>query len=223
MSEKASNKNIPVKTLAVYSVLFYGAWSLVHFFLEPIITEASSEAMKVFLVDGLIKSLIWTLPALLLIHKYKDSTEIGLSEMFTPNKTCVKYLWVFPAMAAYIILGMLIHGQAVAVQESFGLADIIVVIFVGITEELVFRGWLLNTTVSMGEEKALALNAVMFLVIHFPTWICSGIFVSSFTSFGFVSILALSVIFGLLFLRTRNILIPVAAHMLWDLLLFMLY
>lgn len=223
MSENKTIKKIPVRTLVVYSVLFYGAWSIVHFFIDPVITAECSEVMSTFLINGVIKNLIWTLPALLLIRKYKDSMYVGLKEMFTPDKKCVKYLWVFPAMAAYIILAVVIHGGKITIQESFGISDIIVVLFVGITEELVFRGWLLNSTVNMGENKALAINAAMFLLIHFPKWICDGVFVSNITSFSFVSIIALSVIFGLLFLRTKNILIPVAAHMMWDLLLFMLY
>jgi len=126
-------------------------------------------------------------------------------------------------MAAYIVLGLVLHGGSFAIKGTFGADDIIVVIFVGLTEELVFRGWLLNATERIGENKALAINAAMFLLIHFPIWIVSGAFVNNFVSFGFVSIIALSVIFGLMFLRTRNILVPIALHMMWDLLLFMWY
>ena len=45
-----------------------------------------------------------------------------------------------------------------------------------------------------------------------------GIFVSSFTHFGFIIILLLSVIFSTEFLRSKNILVPIALHMYWDLL-----
>ncbi|MCH5253072.1 MAG: CPBP family intramembrane metalloprotease, partial [Lachnospiraceae bacterium] len=32
--------------------------------------------------------------------------------------------------------------------ETFGLCDVITVLFVGLTEEMVFRGWLLNATIT---------------------------------------------------------------------------
>lgn len=115
---------------------------------------------------------------------------VGLKEMFTPDKKCVKYWLVFPAMTAYIILAVVIRRGEITIQESFGISDIIVVLFVGLTEELVFRGWLLNSTLKIGENKALAVNAAMFLMIHFPKWIYEGVFESNFVTFGLVSIIA---------------------------------
>ena len=223
MSENKKTEKVPVKILLIYSTFLYAAWSAVHFWVEPWIDSLENDVLSAAVIEGVFKNLIWTLPALILIHKYQDGLFVGLKEMFTPNKNCVKYLWVFPAMAAYIVLGLVLHGGSFAIKGTFGADDIIVVIFVGLTEELVFRGWLLNATERIGENKALAINAAMFLLIHFPTWIVSGAFVNNFVSFGFVSIIALSVIFGLMFLRTRNILVPIALHMMWDLLLFMWY
>lgn len=66
-------------------------------------------------------------------------------------------------------------------------------------------------------------NAVMFLVIHFPIWIQEGVFISNFTSFGFLCILILSIVFSCTFLKSKNILVPVALHMYWDFLVFMFY
>ena len=221
MSENKKTEKVPVKILLIYSVLFYAAWSAVHFFVEPRIDSFNNDVLSNAVIEGLFKNLIWTLPAFILIHKYQNGLSVGLKEMFKPDKACVKYLWAFPAMAAFLVLGQVLHGGSLAINDTFGLDDIIVFIFVGLTEELVFRGWLLNATVHIGENKALAINAAMFLLIHFPTWIVNGEFVNAFASFGFVSIIMLSVIFGLLFLRTRNILIPIGLHMMWDLLLFM--
>ena len=221
VSENKKTGIVPVKILLLYSFFFYAAWSAVHFFIEPFIDRYENDVLSAVVIEGICKNLIWTLPAVILICKYKDKLYVGLKEMFTPNKTCVKYLWVYAAMAAYLVLGSLIHCGSLSIVDTFGFDDIIIVRFVGFTEELVFRGWLLNATVHIGENKALALNAAMFLLIHFPTWIVNGEFVNAFTSFGFVCIIALSVIFGLMFLRTRNILVPITLHMLWDLLLFM--
>ncbi len=223
MAESKKTEKVSLKVLLLYSIFLYGTWSLVHFFIEPFIKSKVNDVVSELFMSGLLKNLIWTLPAVILICKYNDSLYVGLKKMFTPNKDCIKYLWVFPATVAYIILGKVVKGGDFSIVDTFGMAKIIVVLFVGITEEIVFRGWLLNSTLHIGENKALAINAAMFLAIHFPTWIVSGVFVRNIVSFGFVSIIALSVIFGLLFIRTKNILIPIVLHMVWDLLLFMWY
>lgn len=215
--------NVSITLLAVYSVLFYLAWTAFHFFVEPLISKIPNEAVSSILSDGLIKNLIWTLPALILIRKNSDKLSVGFRDLFSFRKESLKYLWIFPAFAAYIIFGILIHGGTPGISSSFGAAEIITVIFVGITEEVVFRGWLLNATVGRHENTAIAINSVMFLAIHFPRWICEGIFVSNFVTFGFVSIVALSVIFSLVFVRTKSLVLPITLHMFWDLLVFMLY
>jgi len=100
--------------------------------------------------------------------------------------------------------------------------DVIIVLFVGITEESVFRGWLLNATLDRwGKWCALIVNSLLFLAIHFPKWIVSGEFVYAFTSFGFAEVIALSLLFGWSFLRTRNLLLPIALHMFYDLVVMM--
>ena len=155
--------------------------------------------------------------------KYGDKLSVSFKDMFKWKKDCNKYLLIFPAFLAYVIFGIVVHGGKLAVSSSFGLAEIITVLFVGVTEEFVFRGWLLNATVRRNENIAIGVNAAMFLAIHFPKWIEEGVFISNFASFGFISIVALSVIFSLIFINTKNIVLPIALHMFWDLLIFMLY
>lgn len=223
MSDNKKSNYVPIKVLSVYSVIFYALWTVFHFFIDPILQTLPSDALCAFLGEGVIKNLIWTLPAVILIHKYKGRLFAELKEMFKWNKECSKYLLVFPAFLAYIILGIVLHGGKLTVSSSFGLDSIITVLFVGVTEELVFRGWLLNSTVSRNENAAIGVNAVMFLAIHFPRWISEGVFITNFASLGFISIAALSIIFSLIFVKTKNIVLPITLHMFWDLLIFMLY
>lgn len=64
---------------------------------------------------------------------------------------------------------------------------------------------------------------VMFLMIHFPVRIHDGVFVENFRSFAFLSPLVLGIIFGMTFIKSRSIRMPVALHMYWDLMMFMFY
>ena len=72
MSEQKSVKKEPIIPLIVYSVMFYSAWTLYHFFLKPVVNGIDNEIIAALIGDGLIKNLIWTVPAIVLITKYKD-------------------------------------------------------------------------------------------------------------------------------------------------------
>ncbi len=232
MSEKKSAQRVPISVIAIYSLLLYAVWAVYHFFIYDQIDKIPNEIVSSLLNDGVCKNLVWTLPAFLLISKYSDSLKVKLPEFLTWKKEYWKYLLIFPAFVIYIIVVQLVQKQPM----SFSLtpSEIIIVIFVGITEEAVFRGWLLNSTMNYakdpeneedipwGQYGVIAINAAMFLAIHFPKWICDGVFVTNFANLGFISIIFLSVIFSLVFLKTKNIALTAALHMFWDLLIFLI-
>ena len=116
-------------------------------------------------------------------------------------------------------LGKLFAGK-LALNPDFHIGTHLWLLFVGITEEAVFRGWMLNATAKKTNDMfALGLNALMFLAIHFPKWIDEGIFIQAFTGFGFLSVIIFSVVTGVIFLKTKNLVLPVLLHMWYDLML----
>lgn len=127
-------------------------------------------------------------------------------------------------MTIYLLGGVILQKGTLTISETFVISDLIIVLFVGITEEMVFRGWFLNATV--GETKMwvpIGINAVLFLLIHFPVWIYEGHFIENFQNLGFLSIVLLSVLFSWTFLKSKSIWIPIFLHMYWDLLMFLFY
>ncbi|MBQ2604925.1 MAG: CPBP family intramembrane metalloprotease [Clostridia bacterium] len=217
-----NKKFIPIKTLVIYSLIFYLFWAVFNFFAKPFLAENMSDVWAAFIEDGIVKNLAWTLPAVLLLKKYRGSFFVELPKLYKPNKECIKYLWVYPAAMLVLLLKPAING-GIKIADSFGLGYIIIVLFVGMTEETVFRGFLLNSTYERHNEVSIAVNAVMFLLIHFPIWIYSGQFAGNITSGGFITIILLSVFFSLLFFKTKSLFIPITLHMLWDLLIFMFF
>jgi len=198
--------------LIIYSLCFYAIWAVYVMCAEESIGSVWS---------GLIKTTVWVLPAMLLVHKFRDSVQISLKEMFTAKVKFHQYVWVYALLAIWVLLGGFFHSGGLSFVIDFD--SMVIVLFVGITEEMVFRGWLLNATIDdMPQWAALAINSAMFLAIHFPRWIQEGIFAGLFTSFSFVGIVALGAIFGISFIKSRNILIPVTMHMLYDLMMFVL-
>jgi len=198
--------------LIIYCLCFYTIWAIFELYIK---SNIDSQVIK----SGVIKPVIWVLPAMLLIHKFRDSVQVGLKDMVVTKVKWWRYLWVYALLAVYALLGGLI--QEGGLSFSIDMGALIIVMFVGITEEMVFRGWLLNATVKdIPQWLAVLLNALMFLAIHFPRWIQEGIFISTIASFNFMGIIILSVVFSLSFLKSKNILIPVTMHMLYDFLAF---
>ena len=212
-------------TLLIYTIIFYGIWTMYTFLVSPFLEDHFPNAVVCQIIKECIKNLVWTLPAMLLVHHFSSEVHIKLKEMFTTKVKWIRYLPLFAFFTAFILTNHYIVHHSFKISPDFGASTIVIILSVGLTEEMVFRGWLLNATVSSNKDKqwqAIALNAVMFMLIHFPTWIRHGTFVSAFTGFGFIVLLALGAIFGLSLLKSRNILVPIALHMYWDLLVMML-
>ena len=202
-----TEKKQKIPVIIIYSLIFYGVWALWELFGRSAVgSVVSDEFLLPFITEGIIKVSVWVLPAVCLVRYFRDDVYIGLKDMFTNRVKLLKYIPVY------------------LVSDSFSCGDLIDVLFVGITEEMVFRGWLLNITVSEKRKwLPIMINAVMFLLIHFPIWIKSGVFIDSFTSLNFLCVPVLSVIFSWSFIKSKSIWIPITLHMYWDLLMCLFY
>lgn len=209
--------------LTIYTIIFYAIWATFELVVKDILNNSiKNEVLCQLLKSGIIKNLVWTFPAILLIQNFKSDVYITLREMFSTKVNWLKYLPIFAVFTVYVLAGSILNNGTMKIVSDFGIDEIIIVLFVGLTEEMVYRGWLLNATIR--EEKKwlyIIINAIMFLAIHFPVWIHTGVFFSAFTSLQFLEVIALSVIFSYTFIKSRNILVPITLHMYYDLLVFM--
>ena len=217
------NKKLTAAFL-LFAVWLYFIWALMELWLYPLLEVNIQEKwLFTLLTDGLIKNLIWTASAIMLIKHFSSELHIGIRELFSFNKGCVKYTLFSVVLAAIVIAGAVIRRHGFAVNENFEPSMLITYLLVGISEETVFRGFFLNATLSGAESSrskriaALIINAVMFLCIHFPIWIRSGMFVSSFTGGGFVTVMLLSMLFGYTMIKCRSLLPAVIMHSVYDL------
>jgi membrane protease YdiL (CAAX protease family) len=143
---------------------------------------------------------------------------IDLKTMIT---TRVRWIWCILILAVFFIYAAarawLSFGE-IAIHADFNPVSLITtVIFVGITEEVVFRGWLLNATLkSMKAWCAVLLNAALFALIHFPIWIYHE-YGSITIVLNSLSVMAISVVFAWAFLKSKNIFMPMLLHMGWNL------
>ena len=206
---------LSVLYIGIYLVVFFAVWSVRELYIRPVFLDCL-DGIAFGLAESAMKLLVWTLPAILLIKHFHDDMWIGLKEMFANKPIRFK--------DAYILLIVFVPLVSAVISGDFGIrsdfvpsAFISSVLFVGITEELVFRGFLLNAFLKkMKMPYAIALDAVLFTLIHYPIWIYRGLTISEFLS-GNVVVPMLSVLFAYSFIKTKNILVPITLHMLWNL------
>jgi len=206
---------LSVLHIGIYLVVFFSVWSVIELYIRPVFLD-SLDGIAFGLTESAMKLLVWTLPAILLIKHFHDDMWIGLKEMFTNRPIRFK--------DAYILLIVFVPLVGTVISGDFGIrsdfapsALISSVLFVGITEELVFRGFLLNAFFKkIKMPYAIALDAVLFTLIHYPIWIYRGFTISEFLS-GSVVVPMLSVLFAYSFIKTRSIFVPIILHMLWNL------
>ena len=231
------NKKLTAMHISVYLIIFFTIWGIRELVIQSIFLTPLSP-MAAELIGQAIKLVVWTLPAVLLIRYFHDDMWIGLKGMFVS-----KIQW---SRDYYILLAIIIIPVAQAIRAllgnwslrnarasalyawltsgEFGLSPDIAptrligaVLFVGITEEMVFRGFLLNAFLKkMKMEYAIAIDAVLFTLIHYPIWIYRGLEVFDIATAS-VSVAILSAGFAYSFIKTRNILVPIALHMVWNL------
>lgn len=228
MKKDIVSNRVPMAVLIVYCTALFVVWCAFEMLIFPQLTQVNflkNAWLSSIVKDGIIKNIVWTLPAALLVVRYKEKLSISAKEMFTNRVNWLKYLPVFAFFTAYLLIaGYMVNGK-IAISSDFGPHSLIIVAFAGITEEGVFRGWILNATISEGSKKrtwlAVIFNALFFLIIHFPRWIHEGIFVSSFADLGFLCIIMLGIVFSQTFIRSKSLFVPIVLHIYWDLLAFL--
>ncbi|MBR2914169.1 MAG: CPBP family intramembrane metalloprotease [Oscillospiraceae bacterium] len=205
--------------LIIYCIIFYAIWAVWELCLNPQMTEhLQNPWLSNLLGDGIVKNLVWTLPAFLLMGKYAEHLQIPRKEMCRMKVNWLPWIPWLLLFFVYAAANPLLMNGHIGIAKDFHPSDFVWLAVVGITEESVFRGWLLNATIGKNNQwKAILLNALAFLAIHFPIWIHNGIFVSAFTSLGFVQIIALSILFSWSFVKTRSIAVPIILHVAYDL------
>ena len=214
-----NNKALTYPKILLLFLLLLLIWGFREILLRPIMSESLGVWGFQF-VETLTKLAVWTIPAVLLISHYENSMSISLKDMLTNKVKLLRYLPVILAIVAYNLIGAYITYGNIAITPPVPIASLFeIVIFVGITEEFVFRGLFLNALLKkMRALWAVIISSVMFVVIHFPLWISeSPILNPSLFLQNCIGVFAISLIFGWTFVKSKNIFIPIIIHMIWNL------
>lgn len=169
----------------------------------------------------LIHFVWWFLFALFMVRRYSGELLVSLKDMIKtkPNMKVLLPLLLF----AVAYNAAVFFNQGTGFHLEMKLYDLIITILtVGIFEEAVFRGWFLNAIARFTtERKANLISSVMFVFIHYPSWIFHGydtvtIITTSILMYG------LSLTFGWIFRKNRSIWPGAIFHSFWDMLSFIM-
>ncbi len=206
-----TKKNI-TKPLIIYAVLFYIIWAVYTLLLSPVIDEAAPNPWIKNSIEAVIKFAVWTVPSFLFIHKYNDDLHIKSPDMFR-NKFRMEWIMLPVLLGAYAAM-----GNKLTIHAAW--PDCIDYIMAGFAEELLFRGLFLNAIVKGDTLKeqapAIIASSVFFAMIHYPIWIKEGHFAQNIIV-GTIFISLLGAVFAVSFLKSRNIVLVMAAHAVYDL------
>ncbi|MCL1788777.1 MAG: CPBP family intramembrane metalloprotease [Oscillospiraceae bacterium] len=214
-------RELTVGKIVIYCIVFFAIWTVRELPLRYFLTDTFGETANA-VTGTLIKLTVWTLPAALLIEQYKCDMRFSLKEMLTNKFKWIPYIILLTAFFLYYSVSAWISFGTFAIHPEFKPLSLIgVVIFVGITEEVVFRGWLLNAALCKADNRkktwfAVLINAVLFTLIHFPIWFYREYDAMTFLVTG-AGVAGLSVLFSWTFIKSKNIFVPIVLHMGWNL------
>ena len=180
MIESKTKKSVAIMMIT-YLVMFYGLWTVYALVISPYLDEFPTIIRVIS--KNLSKLLLWTLPVVIqLKYIYKNN----LLDYLKLDKNISKGFIYGAIFGALITLYIMYRKVMISGGLSFNLlfdinAWIGAVLLVGFTEEVVFRGFILQKFEEiMNFKMANIITSILFVFIHFPRWIQEGNF-SSYT------------------------------------------
>lgn len=176
------------------------------------------------ITSAIIKIVIWVIPVILLakiMEKSNPNSYLGLRPNF---KKSFKWIcWVFLVFISYVILNITVLDNNIDFHIGFD-EWLNVFLLVGITEEIVFRGFILKKLMdSFKFWIANTITSFLFVSIHFPIWIHKGLFVFPDILITSINIFVLSAIFGYIYKKTSSLWSVIIIHSFYNLLVLIFY
>ncbi|MFL0506780.1 CPBP family intramembrane glutamic endopeptidase [Ureibacillus sp. 179-F W5.1 NHS] len=177
------------------------------------------ESVPRAITSAIIKIVIWVIPVILLakvIDKTDPFSFLGLRHNF---KKSLKWIyWVFLVFILYILLNITVLDNKINLHIGFD-EWLNVFLLVGITEEIVFRGFILNKLMdSFRFWIANTITSLLFVLIHFPIWIYKGLFAFHYILSSSITIFVLGALFGYVYKKTSSLWLVIIIHSFYNLL-----
>ena len=213
MAEKESTLFRDRKKALIAAGVFYlvllGIWAALEIFAMPLMQKSFSDRMLEIIKEFALKLPIWFFPAFILSRRFDSDMYANKKEIFSVKKKHLLYLLIIVPFLLFHAVSSIRTNGTITINSSFSALDIVIALSVGLCEE------------NKNNAAAIIINAVLFVLIHFPVWYRTGTLVNNLQSGAFIQVLVLSIIFSYVFMKTKSIVMPAALHMCWDVLCFM--
>lgn len=205
--------------LALGYVWLAALWSLYRLWGQNLLYGALPE-VPAALAEGAIKLLIYGLPVLVLVKTKKAALAAPANRWFRFNRETVTMGLGGGALflAFFLLMNLLKNGVQGLAFHSPGAGEILsTVLFAGLTEELFFRGLVLNSLMTrLSFVKADVITAAAFALIHLPSWLSSGGVSPAVLLTNIVSVFVVGLLLGGVFEKSRNLWGPFFFHALYN-------
>ncbi|MGG2016814.1 CPBP family intramembrane glutamic endopeptidase [Bacillus sp. S10(2024)] len=197
-----------VKILLIYLFIFNFVWIFKELWLVQYI-EPLSEVTSTFL-NASIKILMWIFPVCLYIKYYLHTNPIKYLKMEDVNKGMFWGTFLLLLLGLYFIFeASILNDQPFKFKLSLN-NYLNGILLVGITEEIVFRGFILQElNKRLSFWKANIITSFLFLIIHYAIWIYDGVF---FDLWSHIYVFLIGIFFGLVFKKTGSLWSVVILH-----------
>ena len=173
--------------------------------------EIASKQFFIIMLFGLIGSTI----AVWLFRKFIDKKPfltIGFTRVHAAKDILLGLLFGFLIMLAGFLL-LKATGQISVQSSQFNFKELLftlgLFVFVAISEELYFRGYVLNNLInSFDRNMALTISALFFAVVHSIN--------PNFSVAGFIGIFIAGIFLGLSYTFAKSLWFPIALHFSWN-------
>jgi len=143
MSHNHEKKLSFLKILLLFVVHFV-LWGTYALLLVPVLKN-NLGYLGYELIGEPIKLITWTMPAVFLVWRYSSDMFVTLREMLNSRVKPIPYVLISIGVLAYcLVCSVVIHGNITLIRPDPMLWLIGGVLLVGITEEVLFRGFFLN-------------------------------------------------------------------------------
>ena len=199
-------RKIDLSRLVVYFSAFFIIWALNEIIIDPFINENYSFIFHL-LFRRILKITVWVVPVFLYL-RYVDCT--NAFTFIKANKYTIKSL-------KWTVIGIGFYTLRTILQLRFTPSEMIsmnlgveawtgAVLFVGITEEIVFRGFLLEKLRrNVGFGYSNIISSILFVLIHFPIWYMRGILEFPTILLTMISVFIISIFQGYIFNKGESI------------------
>ena len=221
-NEVVTNKPVKKERMNVYVfsilmfIIFVATFYVVHIYLRSFLFSNVFSNMHTYDIIG--EAILAILAFVVLLFWKNSYVFTQKQEKFIPS---LRYGWF------YLIMGVVffgLYGSASMNNVPGVINTAIFALLVGIYEEFLCRGWLLNEFLERyGETKkgvwiSIIASGVIFGLIHFINVSSNG-FAGTVTQV--LSASASGILFGFIYYRTKNIWSVVFLHAYWDFMLFL--